>query len=572
MRTMYGSILAAAMAVGGVGLANAAAGDGSCRQGCQEGVRERIERVSRGLGFDGRIVSASETNGIYDVIYEYVTGSNGLVRCELALPPAAKWKGWFKGVGNVGAAGGLNKGWVLGPAEGGVAAAMTDMGSSDGRCSRNPVAIRDFGHRATHLMTVGAKQLVEAYYGRKPSYSFFEGISSGGGQGLHEAQRYPDDYDGIIAGVPANLRLSIAAYVRHVYRLTHDEEGRLLFTPEQAAALSDAGVEYFKGKDEPYCDGRFLSEPRYTTEAAKGVVELAVLKCPSLDTPDMRRRAEALFEDVVVDGKRICGGLPFGAKLQTILGRESFVMNWHRGRRWDFMRDTDAEFAAACAELAPDLNADNPDLSAFSARGGKIIMYSGIEDPIVPWHHGLEYYESVARKMGGYDEVQKFFAYYPMPGRAHTPDDWRGFGGRGVWTLDGPEKALHDWVKDGRFPGALQGRFADGVTTVPVQPYPLKTTGSESCGWGVGRFVAAGGMRAYSMLTRGGRRHHSSQAWSLRASSAWRRGRRNHDKGLLLRRRTIFLRTACPGPSACGAACGGAYKVMYPKVHIAIRL
>ena len=115
-------------------------------------------------------------------------------------------------------------------------------------------------------------------------------------------------------------------------------------------------------------------------------------------------------------------------------------------------------------------------------------MYSGIEDPIVPWHHGLEYYESVARKMGGYDEVQKFFAYYPMPGRAHTPDDWRGFGGRGVWTLDGPEKALHDWVKDGRFPGALQGRFADGVTTVPVQPYPLKTTGSAPSGWGVGRY------------------------------------------------------------------------------------
>ena len=108
--------------------------------------------------------------------------------------------------------------------------------------------------------------------------------------------------------MPANLRLSIAAYVRHVYRLTHDEEGRLLFTPEQAAALSDAGVEYFKGKDEPYCDGRFLSEPRYTTEAAKGVVELAVLKCSSLDTPDMRRRAEALFADVVVDGKRVCGG------------------------------------------------------------------------------------------------------------------------------------------------------------------------------------------------------------------------------------------------------------------------
>ena len=193
----------------------------------------RLERAARELGFSGRIVSAAETNGVYDVVYEYVTGSNGLVRCELALPPAAKWKGWFKGVGNVGAAGGLNKGWVLGPAAGGVAAAMTDMGSSNGRCSRNPVAIRDFGHRATHLMTVGAKQLVEAHYGRKPSYCFFSGISSGGGQGLHEALRYPADYDGIIAGVPTNLRLSIAAYFRHVYRLTHDAEGRLLFTPEQ---------------------------------------------------------------------------------------------------------------------------------------------------------------------------------------------------------------------------------------------------------------------------------------------------------------------------------------------------
>ena len=484
MRTMCGTILAAAMAVGGVGWANAAAGDGSCSQGCQKGVRERLERVARGLGFDGRIVSAAETNGVYDVVYEYVTGSNGLVRCELALPPAAKWKGWFKGVGNVGAAGGLNKGWVLGPAADGVAAAMTDMGSSNGRCSRNPVAIRDFGHRATHLMTVGAKQLVEAHYGRKPSYCFFSGISSGGGQGLHEAQRYPADYDGIIAGVPANMRLSIAAFFRHVYRLTHDDKGKIVFSPEQAAALSDAGVEYFKGKDEPYCDGKFLSEPTYTPESAKGVVALAAQRCPSLDTPDMRRRAEALFADVVVDGRRVCGGLPFGAKLQTILGRESFVMNWHKGRRWDYMRDTDAEFAAACAQLAPDLNADSPDLSAFAARGGKLIMYSGVEDPIIPWRMITEYYESVANKMGGFGKVQRFFVYYPMPGRAHTPDNWRNFGGRGIWNLDGLEKALHDWVKGGVFPGTRQGRFADRMTTVPVPPYPLKTTGSESVGWG----------------------------------------------------------------------------------------
>nr|MCR5839303.1 tannase/feruloyl esterase family alpha/beta hydrolase [Kiritimatiellia bacterium] len=107
-----------------------------------------------------------------------------------------------------------------------------------------------------------------------------------------------------------------------------------------------------------------------------------------------------------------------------------------------------------------------------------------IEDPIVPWHLATEYYESVARKMGGYGKVQRFFVYYPMPGRAHTPDNWRNFGGRGIWTLDGLETALHNWVKDGVFPGTRQGRFADRTTTVPVPPYPLKTTGSATSGWG----------------------------------------------------------------------------------------
>jgi len=126
-------------------------------------------------------------------------GSN--INVEVWLPDPAKWNGRLMGLGNGGAAGRIKAVALVGPLRGGYVAATTDMGTAPNASSGigNPEVWKDFGFRATHLMTVLAKQLVKAYYGEAPDYSYFFGGSTGGQQALQEAQRYPEDYDGIVA-------------------------------------------------------------------------------------------------------------------------------------------------------------------------------------------------------------------------------------------------------------------------------------------------------------------------------------------------------------------------------------
>jgi feruloyl esterase len=139
-------------------------------------------------------------------------GSN--INVEVWLPDTAKWNGRFLGLGNGGAAGKINSGSLAGYSAAGYAVATTDMGTAPNADSGigNREVWKDFGYRATHLMTVVGKQLVQAHYGKGPEYSYFSGGSTGGQQALQEAQRYPEDYDGITAAVPAHCRAPLHAY------------------------------------------------------------------------------------------------------------------------------------------------------------------------------------------------------------------------------------------------------------------------------------------------------------------------------------------------------------------------
>ena len=139
------------------------------------------------------------------------------IHCRALLPPPAKWNGRFWGIGNTGLGDSFHIGsYHLPRLKEGAATCEADMGTANGRFGRE--VVRDFGWRSHHLMCVEAKKLIAAFYGRSASKNYFYGVSSGGGQGLHEAQRFPDDYDGIVAYVPAHARTKLATLGRTAYR------------------------------------------------------------------------------------------------------------------------------------------------------------------------------------------------------------------------------------------------------------------------------------------------------------------------------------------------------------------
>ena len=158
------------------------------------------------------------TGDVVMVEFTLTPTKESAIHCRLLLPPAEKWDGRFWGIGNCGLGHNLGpmNGLMLPRVHEGAASCIADMGTADGRHGRE--VVRDFGWRAAHLMTVTAKRMVAAYYGRPAKKNYFYGLSSGGGQGLHEAQRFPEDYDGIVCYVPAHYRTRHVTEGRAAYR------------------------------------------------------------------------------------------------------------------------------------------------------------------------------------------------------------------------------------------------------------------------------------------------------------------------------------------------------------------
>ncbi len=395
-------------------------------------------------------------------------GSN--IRIEIWLPDAGKWNGRFLGLGNGGAAGGINPSGLAGSCSTGFAVATTDMGTNPAPNSGigNREVWKDFGFRATHLMTVVAKQFVTAYYGKAPDYSYFNGGSTGGQQALQEAQRYPEDYDGIVAAVPAHCRTPL-----HAYFLWNDQIlKKCPFTKTQEDAVIAAGTQYMAARENPTAAGRFVSDPRCNAKDIEAVIALALKMDPTLT----KEHAEALRKLLdgphhAVTGERIFNGIPLGSSIQASHGH-LYLFNWVFGAE----KKTDdinfgADFDTYTAALAPWLNAENPDLSAFAKRGGKILLSSGTADSIVPYHATLDYYERVIEQCGSLEKAQSFARFYIIPGMGH------GGGGPGINQSPNLFDAMKEWREKGTAPNALPGKRAGDAKTaieMPLFPYPTR--------------------------------------------------------------------------------------------------
>jgi feruloyl esterase len=284
------------------------------------------------------------------------------IRTEIWLP-VKDWNGRFLGTGNGGGAGNISYGALTSGLRSGFATANTDMGTSPNVDSlvNNYEKWADFGYRATHEMTVVAKEVIRKYYHKDPDYSYFAGCSTGGEQALMEAQRYPDDYNGILIGAPANNRTHLHTGFLWNYKVTNESPG-VRFTKEQIESITNAVLKANAGKDGGSPSDNFLTDPRM----AKIDVNALDLSTEQLEA--LKKICSGPVNPVT--GESIYTPIPLGSESagSGISAQQGdryhhYPFRWIGGLDFDFRKfDFNKDLDKVDSILAPILNANNPDL------------------------------------------------------------------------------------------------------------------------------------------------------------------------------------------------------------------
>lgn len=414
--------------------------------------------------------------------------------------PTSDWNGRFLGTGGGGFSGG-NAANVNRPVAAGYASGATDTGHAGGSGSfaldangkLNWQLIRDNAHVGIHEMTVTGKALTAAMYGVAPRYSYFNGCSTGGRQGMMEAQRYPGDYDGIMSGAPA-----INWNRFHVQHLWGPVMMNAMDNPVASCKLAAATSAAIASCDtiDGVEDG-VIEDPKRCTYDPKALVGTSTTECGAFTDVDAAVIL-ALWEGPRrQDGSFLWYGLPRGAPLNrlwssggTPLSPQPFrvAMDWFRyfvtqnpefdgnavtpdlyERLWD---QSDEQFGIV-------IGTDDPDLKEFRDSGGKAIVWHGWADPLISAEGTVDYYMRVQQEMGGADAASEFIRLFMAPGVGHCR------GGAGL-TPSGELEALIRWVEDGIAPETLTAIRRDQTGAIirsrPLCQYPLvaRYTGNGS--------------------------------------------------------------------------------------------
>ena len=422
--------------------------------------------------------------------------------------PAKGWNGRFRGQGNGGFAGSTDYTGLALAVTKGYASAATDTGheGSVGDASwalGHPEKVIDFGYRAIHEMTVKAKAVVEAYYTAPATHTYFASCSDGGREALMEAQRFPEDYDGIIAGAPANnwTRL-MATALYNTQALTLDPQD---YIPSSKLPAIAAAVLAECDAADGVKDG-VINDPRSCH------FKPATMICKGAETDQCLTAKQAHTLEVLYAGSHdasgkkifpgylpgsedgpggwslwITGPVPMGSAISG-LAKGYFADMVYERADWD-LKTASIEDAlkAAVAKTGPALDATDPNLKPFVSRGGKLILYHGWNDPAISALNTIEYYEAV-RAATGEKLADSSVRLYLVPGMQHCA------GGPGAtnfgqfWLPPGnsPDDAEHDvnlameaWVEKGAAPQQLiTGKYADQANhfqllmTRPLCAYP----------------------------------------------------------------------------------------------------
>jgi feruloyl esterase len=365
----------------------------------------------------------------------------------------------------------------------------------------------DFGYRSEHVTALAAKAIATAYYGEAPHYSYFQGCSNGGRQALQEAQRYPNDFNGIIAGAPAAIQALLnGEYETWNARANENAQGNPILPADKLTLIHQAALADCDGKD-GLVDGQ-ITDPRVCT-----------FKPQSLQCPNNQEQANCLTTAQIAVVNKLYGGArdpqgrllypgsqtigselawagsiigtngmpPFAAQISnSYLKYLAFPQSPPPSfsyRDWQFT----AEGFDRLRPLGEVYNATNPNLTAFRERGGKLILYHGWADPAIPPHGTLTYYQAVQDTMGGLEAVQQFARLFMLPGMYHCQ------GGTGPSQVDWLTPIVA-WVEQGTAPtqiiasqtaeNSASGGFANPtersnsnatiIRTRPLFPYPMQ--------------------------------------------------------------------------------------------------
>jgi feruloyl esterase len=395
--------------------------------------------------------------------------------------PASAWNGKLQAVGNAGWSGAINYGGMANAVRRGYASASTDTGHNGGSAEfalGHPEKLIDFAYRSEHEMTVKAKAVIAAFYGSGPKLSYWNGCSSGGKQGLKEAQNYPDDYDGIIAGAPANNWVALlSADMMHSVTLLKDPASRI---PEASLTLlHNAAVEACDGLD-GVKDG-VIQDPRQchfdpSALLCKGTATEGCLTAAQVDAaktiygPFQNPRTHQEIFPGLEPGSEPGWGA-FETQGVFPISNDYFRYVIYRDPNWDFRTFDVIRDVAAAEKLDHDnvLKAVDPNLAPFVSHGGKLILYHGWSDNLIAPLNSIHYFESVATKLGGLEKTEQSVRLFMVPGAGHCG------GGEGAINFDmiGP---LEQWAERGIAPESVTASHRWGPKvdqTRPLCPYPL---------------------------------------------------------------------------------------------------
>jgi feruloyl esterase len=405
--------------------------------------------------------------------------SDSEIKIEVWLPSPEVWNGKFMAVGNGGQAGEIYYHKMGLPLTLGYAVASTDTGhegkGDDGSYALgHPEKVIDFGYRAVHEMVMKSKAIIAEYYSRSARFSYWNGCSTGGRQGIEDLQRYPSDFDGVIAGAPA-INPRSAAQIMWVAQAVHKDVASFIpaskFPVIQKAVLKTCDI------NDGVNDG-VLEDPRSCK------FDPGAILCKGADGPDCLttsqvetarkiyspainpRSKEQIFPGFEPGSEK---GWGFAASAQppqlTLTGLKNRVF---KDPNWDYKTFNFDSDVALIDRESQAVNAMDPNLGPFFSHGGKLLQYHGWNDTLIAPENSVNYYTSVADTLGGANKVNDSYRLFMVPGMAHCR------GGDGTDRFD-VISAMEQWVEKRKAPESIiASRYADDKPdrTRPLCPYP----------------------------------------------------------------------------------------------------
>jgi feruloyl esterase len=396
------------------------------------------------------------------------------IKIEVWLP-ASGWNGKLQAVGNGGWAGTISYPAMADALKHGYATTSTDTGHTGASGSfalGHPDKFVDFAYRSEHEMTVDARAIINAFYGNAPKFSYWNGCSTGGRQGLAEVQRYPDDFDGVIAGAQANPRTHLNAWQLTIGKAALSDPAAFV-PPDTYPRIHKAVLDQCDALD-GLKDG-LITDP---TKCHFDPSHLDFLTPRQIETvrtvmsPVKTKTGEEIFPGYAPGAELGWAGLVGGPEpTSTAIDQYKYVV--FKDPTWNWRTfDLDRDVAVADKVDRGTINAVNPNIQPFTKHGGKLLMYHGWADQLVGPLTSVNYYKSVENALGGPAKTADAVRLFMVPGMGHCG------GGEGPNTFD-MMSAIEAWVEQGKAPDRIIASHAtNGVVdrTRPLCPYPQVAT------------------------------------------------------------------------------------------------